>query len=224
MATVEGTFLFADIAGFTALTEAHGDEEAAQLVDRFCGEVGALLPGFGGEKVKSIGDAVLLRMAEPRAAVALGLRLAHGMLGNHGAPTIRVGMHHGSAVCRNDDYFGTTVNLAARVSALAGGGEVLLTAATGAAAGELDGVVYEARGRHELKGIADAVEIVAAVPLAADDTAVRAIDPVCHMAVSPDRAAGRLVFEDVAYHFCTLECAGTFARDPRRYARHRPGA
>ncbi len=218
MATVEATFLFADIAGFTALTEAHGDEEAAQLVDRFCTEVGALLPGFGAEKVKSIGDAVLLRVDEPRAAVALGLRLAHGMLGDHGAPTIRVGMHHGSAVRQYDDYFGTTVNLAARVSALAAGGEVLLTAATGAVAGEVGGVVYEARGRHELKGITDPVELVAAVSLAAADTAGRAIDPVCHMAVSPERAAGRLVFEDVPYYFCALECAGAFARDPRRYA------
>lgn len=218
MQTVEATFLFADIAGFTALTEAHGDEEAAQLVDRFCAEVAALLPEHGGEQVKSIGDAVLLRVPRPGAAITLGLRLAHGMLGDHGAPTVRVGMHHGSAVCRNDDYFGTTVNVAARVSALAAGGEVLLTAATGAVAGELEGVVYEARGRHELRGIGDPVEIVAAVPLAATDTAARAIDPVCHMAVSPERAAGRLVFDDVPYYFCALLCAGAFARDPGRYA------
>src|SRR5690349_16478310 len=55
-AGVPATFLFADIAGFTALTEAHGDEEAAALVADFCAAVRAELPSFGGTHVKSIGD------------------------------------------------------------------------------------------------------------------------------------------------------------------------
>ena len=50
-----------------------------------------------------------------------------------------------------------------------------------------------------------------------------AVDPVCRMAVDPDRAAGRLVYEGTAYFFCTLACAGEFARNPERYAITRTG-
>jgi class 3 adenylate cyclase len=59
-AATEATFLFADIAGFTALTEAHGDEEAAALVAEFCRAVKAELAPSGGTQVKSIGDALML--------------------------------------------------------------------------------------------------------------------------------------------------------------------
>lgn len=212
------TFLFADIAGFTALTEAHGDDEAARLVSGFCDAVAAELPAFGAAQVKSIGDALMLRVPEPGRAVLLGLRIAHDVLTGHGAPAIRVGMHHGPAIERGGDFFGAVVNLAARVSAAAAGGEVLLTAQTAAAAADVEGVVYESRGRRQLRNVRDPVELVAAVRQGQASGPGLAIDPVCRMAVDPDHAAGRLVYEDTAYFFCTLTCAGAFARHPERYA------
>ena len=60
-----GTFVFADIAGFTALTEAHGDEEAVALLADFSYAVDAELPAVGGEHVKTIGDALMLRIPDP---------------------------------------------------------------------------------------------------------------------------------------------------------------
>jgi adenylate cyclase len=116
------TFLFADLAGFTALTEAHGDEQAADLVEEFSRAADGLLPRYGGEQIKTIGDALMLRVETPAGAVKLGLALTHDMLAECGYPAIRVGMHHGSAVHRGGDWFGATVNLAARVSGLAHGG------------------------------------------------------------------------------------------------------
>jgi class 3 adenylate cyclase/YHS domain-containing protein len=212
------TFVFADIAGFTALTEAHGDEEAARLVSGFCDAVAAELPAFGAAQVKSIGDALMLRVPDPGAAVLLGLRVAHDVLQGHGAPAVRVGMHHGPAVERDGDFFGAVVNLAARVSAAATGGEVLLTAETAAAAPDVEGVLYESRGRRQLRNVRDPVELVAAVRRGEAAGGRLAIDPVCRMAVDPDHAAGQLVYRDTAYVFCTLTCAGAFARHPDRYA------
>src|ERR687896_1390579 len=140
------TFLFADIAGFTALTEAHGDEEAARVVARFCDAVERELPVFGAEHVKTIGDALMLRVPDPAPAVLLGLRIAQDVMRGHRAPAVRVGLHHGPAVEREGDYFGAAVNLAARVSAAATGGEVLLTGQTAALARNVEGVRYESRG------------------------------------------------------------------------------
>jgi class 3 adenylate cyclase len=135
------TFVFADIAGFTALTEAHGDDEAAAVVADFCAAVRADLPASGGTQVKTIGDALMLRIPDPGAAIVLGLRITHELMLGHGAPAVRVGLHHGPAVERDGDYFGAAVNLAARVSAEASGGEVLLTGQTAALAPGLAGVV-----------------------------------------------------------------------------------
>ena len=71
--TVEATFVFADIAGFTALTEAHGDHDAAALVADFCRSVRAELPASGGTEVRTIGDAVMLTIPDPAAASIVAL-------------------------------------------------------------------------------------------------------------------------------------------------------
>jgi adenylate cyclase len=212
----EATFVFADIAGFTALTEAHGDEQAAALVADFVEAVNAELPA-GAAHVKTIGDALMLRVPDPGQAILLGLKTTHGLMRGHEAPAVRVGMHHGSAVERDGDYFGATVNLAARVSGLASGGEVLLTGRTAALAPDLGGVFYEPRGREVLRNVREPVEIFAAVRQSEATEGRLPVDPVCQMAVDPDRAAGQLMHEGTAYFFCTLACAGEFAREPERF-------
>lgn len=217
MTSEAATFLFADIAGFTALTEAHGDQEAATLVADFCDAVKAELPARGGDHVKTIGDALMLRIPDPGQAVVLALRITHGLMDGHGAPAIRVGLHHGPAVERDDDYFGATVNLAARVSAVATGGEVLLTAHTAALAPELEGVFYEPRGRQALRNVREPIELFAAVREGKPTQGPLDLDPVCRMMVHRERAAGRLTHEGTAYFFCTLGCAGEFATEPERF-------
>ena len=216
VATESSTFLFADIAGFTALTEAHGDEHAVALVHDFAEAVKRELPPINGEHVKTIGDALMVRVPDPGDAVRLGLAITHDLPGGHEAPAVRVGLNHGPALERNGDYFGNTINVAARVSALASGGEVLVTGHTAALAPDLEGVFYESRGRQPLRNIAEPVEIFAAYPVqkSADELA---LDPVCQMAVDPDRAAGRLIHESNAYFFCSLSCAAAFAQNPERY-------
>ena len=214
---VAATFLFADIAGFTALTEVHGDEEAARVVAVFCEAVSRELPAFGATHVKTIGDALMLRIPDPSQAVPLGLRIALDVMRGHRAPAVRVGLHHGPAVERDNDYFGAAVNLAARVSSAATGGEVLLTRETATLAQNVEGVLYESRGPTRLRNVSEPVELVAAMRPRQRTEYRLAIDPVCRMRVEPRHAAGQLVIDDTAYYFCSLRCAGTFARHPERY-------
>jgi adenylate cyclase len=210
-------FVFADIAGFTALTEAHGDEQAAALVDGFAAAVESELPP-GATRVKSIGDAVMLRVPDPGEAILLGLRMTRDVLREHGAFTVRVGLHHGPAVERDGDYFGAAVNVAARVSSIAAGGEVLTTGETAALVPDLEGVLFESRGRHALRNIAVPIEIFAALRSADVGAGGLSIDPVCRMSVEPDRAVGRLEYEGTVYFFCSLPCAAHFAQHPERFA------
>jgi adenylate cyclase len=80
-------------------------------------------------------------------------------------------------------------------------------------------VLYEPRRRRELRSVREPVELFAAAR--AGEAAERdlARDPVCRMAVDPERSAGRLTYEDTAYFFCSLACAAEFARQPERFAR-----
>jgi adenylate cyclase len=215
--SVGQTFLFADLSGFTALTEAHGDEQAVDLVAGFCVAVRRLLDDHQAQEVKTIGDALMLRTADTAAAIRLGLCIVHDVGSRHGFPLVRVGMHTGPAVERGGDWFGATVNLAARVSAAAAGGEALLTAATRDGAGQLRGVELRERGRWAFRNVAEPVQVYAAVRQGAQSAAGLPIDPVCRMAVDPWHSAGRLTHEGVEYCFCSLRCAGAFAQHPARY-------
>jgi adenylate cyclase len=211
------TFLFADLAGFTAMTEAMGDESAVEVVEHFCGELKRLAPDFGAEVIKAIGDAVMVRASEAEAAVRFGVQIADEVGDRHHFPTVRVGMHTGQAIERDGDWFGAAVNLAARVSAEASGREVFLTEATRAVAGDVDGVEIRDRGRRSLRNLSEPVSLYAAMRTGRRSDEGLPIDPVCRMAVDPDHSAGQLSHNGTEYHFCSLECAGRFASDPEQY-------
>lgn len=233
MAVSDQTFLFADLSGFTALTEAHGDEEAADLAGGFFGEVRPLLGEHGAEEIKTLGDAMMIRCHSAAAAIALALRVVNEIGARQGFPSVRAGLHTGPAVERDGDWFGATVNLAARVSASAADGEVLVTAASARAAGAPHGgdlgtlpphsqVVLRPRGRRALRNVAEPVELFAASCEFSRSINALPVDPVCRMAVDPDHAAGSLSVEGVEYRFCSLDCAGKFAAAPERYVRGGP--
>jgi adenylate cyclase len=213
----DATFVFADIAGYTALTEAHGDVDAAELAGTFCREMSAVALAHGGEVIKTIGDAVMVRHRAPADALSIGLRAAHDVIAGHGSPAVRVGMHHGPAVERGGDWFGATVNLAARVAAAAPGGEVLVTAAVRERVGELGDVEFESRGEQRMRNVAAPVPLFAAVPDNRSDEA-RHLDPVCRMLVAEGREAGSFRHDGALYRFCSLECARRFLEDPDAYA------
>ena len=211
------TFLFADLAGFTALTEAHGDEEAVDLVQEFCAFLRGLLSDHAGEEVKTIGDAMMIRVVDPGEAVELALRIVDELGARPRFPVVRVGMHTGPAIEREGDWFGATVNLAARISAAAGGGEVLLSEATLKAAGPLERVELSRHGFATFKNVREPVALYRAVRSGRQDRELP-IDPVCRMALDADQAAGQLQHDGRVFFFCSLDCARQFAADPGHYA------
>ncbi|MGH2968046.1 MAG: MerR family transcriptional regulator, partial [Solirubrobacteraceae bacterium] len=114
---------FADLAGYTRLTEEAGEEEALDIVERFVEAVEETLPE-DARVIKTIGDEVMVVGSDPSALVdwAVGFQLLHGE-----RPLPRIGIHAGGALYRDGDYYGREVNLASRVVARARGGEVVVT-------------------------------------------------------------------------------------------------
>jgi adenylate cyclase len=148
------TFIFTDLVGFTTLTAERGDDHGADIALAFYARVRALLRDHGADEVKTIGDAMMLRCSNAAAAVELGLRIVRATDVPPTLPPVRVGVHTGPAVCRDGDWYGTTVNVAARLCSAAGGGEVLVSAETrGAAAPLCAGIQLGERRLHWLKNL-----------------------------------------------------------------------
>jgi adenylate cyclase len=151
------TFLFSDLVGFTALTAAEGDDRAAEVALALHQHVLKVAGEYRAETVKTIGDAVMLRCDDPGLAVELGIRIVEDLAEVPGFPPVRIGVHTGTAVHRNSDWFGGAVNVAARLCAAAGGGEVLVSEATCEAAGRRRKVALAPRRLHWLKNVTEPV-------------------------------------------------------------------
>lgn len=207
---IEGTFAFVDMAGFTAITEAQGDEDAADLATMFAELTrSALEPG--DRLVKTIGDAVLVTSTDAAAGLSLIERLWTAAATEPRLPTLRAGLHHGEAIEREGDVFGAAVNLAARVAAEAHAAEVLGTLPIADAARQLGIPVVEI-GEVALKNVRRTTCLYSmALMLGASDTP---IDPVCRNHVDRRAAAGRLRYQNKEYWFCSLTCAAAFASNP----------
>jgi class 3 adenylate cyclase len=126
------TFLFSDIVNSTRLAEAMGDDTWEQLLRWHDRILRAEFARWRGEEVKHGGDGFFAAFRQPDDGVACATAIQRALArhrAEHGfAPSVRIGLHSGEATARDDDYFGSAVTRAARISAAAGAGEVLLSA------------------------------------------------------------------------------------------------
>jgi adenylate cyclase len=143
---------FADLAGYTRLTEEVGEEEALEVVERFVELVGETLPD-DARVIKTIGDEVMVVGSDAAALADWAVGLVEAVAER---PLPRIGIHTGSALYRDGDYYGRVVNLAARVGARATGGEVLVTRDVRDAA---RGLTFQPIGEVKLKGFDEATEL-----------------------------------------------------------------
>jgi adenylate cyclase len=147
---------FADLAGYTQLTEEEGELTAVDAVERFVEAVEATLPDEA-RVIKTIGDEAMIVGPDPSALTdwAVGFQRLHAE-----RPLPRIAVHYGAALYREGDYYGRAVNIASRVAARSAGGEVLITRPvvehTGPNPAHLE---FERIGEVKLKGFNEPTEI-----------------------------------------------------------------
>jgi adenylate cyclase len=151
---------FLDLVGYTRLTEQRGDAAAAALAETLAVLVDRSAREHGGVPVKWLGDGVMVHYREPAGAVRSALRLVE-QLPQAGLPPAHVGVAAGPVVVQGGDYFGRTVNLAARIAAHAGAGQVLVSGRV-AESTPPQGVSFVELGRLRFKGIARPVRVLEA--------------------------------------------------------------
>lgn len=160
-------FLFADLRGFTTFVERHGNAAAAAMVGRFLALAREEVARHDGAEIKTEGDLIHAVFPSASSAVMCGLAIvdaaAAASADDPERPiTVGVGVHAGEAVETADGYIGTAVNLAARLCAAAGPGEVLVSATVKGITQASIPVGFVPRGRRRLKGIGEPVEVFAA--------------------------------------------------------------
>ena len=128
------TFLFADLAGFTALTAQRGDDAAATVAGEFRRTMCALSRRHGAFEVKSLGDGMMIWSPDAGRATALAAAVVAEVGTRDDLLPVRVGVHTGPAVTRGCDWYGHAVNVAARLATEACPNEALVSAATREAA------------------------------------------------------------------------------------------
>jgi len=147
---------FADLAGYTKLTEEQGEAQAVGAVEQFVEVVERTLP-IDARVIKTLGDEVMIVGADAGALTVWAVALAGELPA--GSPPPRIGIHSGAALYRDGDYYGREVNRAARVVARASGGEVLVTHPVVEAANRQDGLEFELIGEVVLKGFNEPTEL-----------------------------------------------------------------
>ncbi len=148
---------FADLAGYTRLTEEEGELEAVDTVERFVEAVETTIPD-DCRIIKTIGDEVMIVGSDPAALTdwAVGFQ----QLYRSRVPP-RIGIHCGDALYRDGDYYGRAVNVAARVATRAAGGEVLVTRPVIERAGSH--LEFQRIAEVRLKGFSESTEIFLAL-------------------------------------------------------------
>ena len=121
-----GVVGFADLVGFTALSQQVGDDELAVIVDEFERLAFDVVTASGGRVVKMIGDEVMFTVDSPEAAAEIGLALAESTRGADELSEVRVGMAYGPLLEREGDLYGPVVNLASRITAIAYPGSIVV--------------------------------------------------------------------------------------------------
>ncbi|MGZ4126048.1 MAG: adenylate/guanylate cyclase domain-containing protein, partial [Actinomycetota bacterium] len=142
---------FLDLTGYTLLTEERGDEAAAETAATFGRLVQSSAQRHGGRTIKWLGDGVMLYFPDPNEAVASALELAYSVPAA-GLPPADTGIDAGPVILQDGDYFGRTVNTAARIASRAGPGQVLVSDAVARSVKDR-AVRFVDVGPVELKGL-----------------------------------------------------------------------
>jgi class 3 adenylate cyclase len=147
---------FVDMSGFTTATEQLGEDEFARLLASFSVQVDETVRDLGGRVVKFVGDAAMVVAPDASILATIADALVEGWAALGSGLTLHAGLAHGEVLCQDGDYFGSPVNLAARLAARAGPGVILATAGVGAALPEAEWAV-EWLDPQPIRGMADPV-------------------------------------------------------------------
>ncbi|MHA4846167.1 adenylate/guanylate cyclase domain-containing protein [Flavitalea antarctica] len=193
--------LMADLTGYTALTETHGASSAADLIDKYLEIVATCLVGDSSLKERT-GDEIMIVSSSADSLLATAMLILNKTAKEENFLQVHCGLHYGRVLHRNNSYFGSAINLTARITAKANPGTLWCSEDFFRAITNTAVLNFQSKGKHSFKNINDEVEIV---ELAHMRQETFYIDPVCRMLILNKEMAVRYPGPDPVY-FCSDGC------------------
>jgi class 3 adenylate cyclase len=209
-----GSFLIADLTGYTALTEAHGDFSAAQTINRY----NEIVKGLLTKDVKiyqQVGDEIFLISFNPKSLIHYAIKLISKVEKESHFPSIHAGLHHGTVIKQDEKIFGAAINLTSRIASYAQAGKILCSKSFKDSVKDLD-ISFKSLGEKKFKNVVKTVEIFE-IKTNLHTEEVWYTDPVCRMHISENTAPAKLPFKKKTIYFCSFECAKNFILHPELY-------
>lgn len=192
--------LIADLSGYTALTETHGPSTAADMIDTFLGIVNDCLVGES-ELHQCVGDEVLIVSSLPEHLISTAVMLIQKCSETHNFLQLHGGLHYGKILKRNNNYFGSTINLTSRIAAKANNGTFWCSDKFVKALPDRNRFTFQSQGKHRFKNVSEENEVH---ELIIENTNAFHIDPVCRMLIHKKETAVQHPEEDI--FFCSANC------------------
>jgi adenylate cyclase len=196
--------LMADLSGYSALTETHGSFTAADLIDKYMSLAENCLVGDcmihqqTGDEIMFISDSPDVMLATAKQLAANTAKVEY-FLQVHG------GLHYGPVLKRGTNYFGSTVNLTARIAAKAAAGTFYCSTEFNNSITDESICIFQPRGNHSFKNISEEKELF---ELDIDKMSSSFIDPVCRMLILQPANAFRHPNEEI--YFCSSKCLNAY--------------
>lgn len=204
--------LFADLSGYTALTEIHGASSAADLVDKYVEIVEKCLVGDSQLKERT-GDEVMIVSSSPDSLLATADMIMKNTTRQEYFLQVHGGLHYGQVLIRNNSFFGSAINITARIAAKASPGTFWCSGDFINALADNTTIKFHSKQKHRFKNVSEEMDI-AEVLNVYDQTVF--IDPVCRMLIQ-ENSAGIQHPEIKHSYFCSRTCLDIFNNNPDAY-------
>ncbi len=203
----------ADLTGYTAMTDVHGGASAAKIVHKYIKLVDQSL--FGSTQVvQRIGDQIVMMSDQP-LDIAISAQKLMASAQEHHFLSIHMGIHYGSILIENGNFFGSTINIASRIMNLANRGQILCSSAYVNKLQTVEQFNFVSLGKHKLKNVLNEIEIFELNN--SQSNLFFYVDPVCHMLVDPGKGNHIATYENQTFHFCSDQCLTLFNSSPEAF-------
>lgn len=201
--------LMADLSGYTAMTEIHGAMSAADIIERYLAIVKRSLVG-DSQLHERVGDQVVIVSSHAENLAYTASFLYENVHNEDYFLALHAGLHYGPVVKKNNAYFGSTINAAARIMSAADKGKIVCSDTF---LNQLPGnhsFAVNPKGAHTFKNLRQSFELFEINCCIRHLSKTYEIDPVCHMLIkSPDKAL-HISHPDRSYYFCSQSCMEMF--------------
>ena len=200
--------LMADLSGYTALTETHGASTAADLIDKYIEIVESCLVGDCHLHGR-VGDEVIVVSATPDCLISTTILLIQNISKENNFLQVHGGLHYGKILKRNNDYFGTAINLTSRIANKATPGNFLCSEEFVNALENKSACEFKSKGKCSFKNISEEREVFEMV---IGEERTLYVDPVCRMLLSSEENATPHPTEEKLF-FCSADCLDIYVRN-----------